>query len=154
MPYVLRQNNPRGSSKRFTFYTASDCPVVGNHYLQQARVLVFYSRKGVDREMARRFKEQPPTLASLELEGWELVQIRNRLTPGLKAAAIRYNHNVRAIAGTSAMMSRVYTQLGYFDLAEEVGRQCTLIREQLAKDYAKVKADLLARKEEHAKQNR
>ena len=56
--------------------------------------------------------------------------------------AVKYNHRVRAISGTSAMMAQAYRSLGYLSYAEAVERKCKMIKAELARCYAITKAEL------------
>ena len=58
------------------------------------------------------------------------------------AEAIKYNNSVRALSGTSAMMSSLYHRLGYPTLAKETEDHCKRIKAQLARTYAETKRKL------------
>lgn len=58
------------------------------------------------------------------------------------AEAIKYNNKVRAISGTSAMMAQAYRSMGYVPYAEDVERKCKMIKAELARCYATIKAEL------------
>ena len=140
MPYVIRRDNPEGSKYKFSYFTGNDFPQQANRFDCTVRVPVFPSKKAVlEWCAAHEYKFQ---WNELELNGWELVQVRNRKVEGLMAEAIKYNNKVRAISGTSAMMSGLYHRLGYPTLAKETEDHCKRIKAQLARTYAETKRKL------------
>lgn len=145
MPYVIRRDNPTGDKYKFSYFTGNSRPQFANRFDCTVRVPVFPSKRAVVEWLANKvvFNARPLyTWEELELNGWELVQVRNRKVEGLMVHAINYNNNVRALAGTSAMMSGLYHRLGYPTLAKETEGHCKGIKAQLARTYAETKRQL------------
>lgn len=138
MPYVIRRDNPEGSKYKFSYYSPIGWHQLANRFDCTIRVPVFPSRKDTNKFLA----EHGIDMDFLELAGWELVQVRNRKVEGLMAEAIKYNSKVRALAGTSAMMSGLYHRLGYPTLAKDTEDHCKRIKAQLARTYAETKRQL------------
>ena len=140
MPYVIRRDNPEGHKYKFSYFTGNSRPQFANRFDYKLRVPVFPTKKvAIDwcTNHELRF-----CWLELERDGWELVQVRNRKIDGLMAEAINYNNKVRAISGTSAMMSGLYHRLGYPTLAKETEDHCKRIKAQLARTYAETKRQL------------
>lgn len=140
MPYVIRRDNPEGHKYKFSYFTGNSRPQFANRFDCTVRVPVFPSKKAVVEWCAEH--ELRFSWLNLELNGWELVQVRNRKVEGLMAEAIKYNNSVRALSGTSAMMSSLYHRLGYPTLAKETEDHCKRIKAQLARTYADTKRQL------------
>ena len=138
MPYVIRRDNPEGSRYKFSYYSPTGWYQLANRFDCTMRVPVFPSRKDTNKFLAKHGID----MDFLELNGWELVQIRNRKVEGLMVHAVNYNNKVRAISGTSAMMAQVYRSMGYVPYAEDVERKCKMIKAELARCYAITKAEL------------
>lgn len=140
MPYVIRRDNPIGHKYKFSYFTGNSRPQFANRFDCTVRVPVFPSKKAVlEWCAAHEYKFQ---WNELELNGWELVQVRNRKIEGLMVHAVNYNNSVRALSGTSAMMSSLYHRLGYPSLAKETEDHCKRIKAQLARTYADTKRKL------------
>lgn len=140
MPYVIRRDNPEGHKYKFSYYSPTGWHQLANRFDCTVKVPVFPSKKAVVEWCAE--QELRHSWLNLELAGWELVQVRNRKVEGLMVHAINYNNNVRAISGTSAMMSGLYHRLGYPTLAKETEDHCKRIKAQLARTYAETKRKL------------
>lgn len=140
MPYVIRRDNPEGSKYKFSYFTGNNFPQQANRFDCTVRVPVFHSKKAVLEWCAEH--ELRFSWLNLELNGWELTQVRNRKIEGLMVEAVKYNNRVRAISGTSAMMAQAYRSMGYVPYAEDVERKCKMIKAELARCYAITKAGL------------
>jgi hypothetical protein len=139
MPYVLRRDNSTLFPKcKFQFFRGDNFPISANRFDHTVNVPVFKYRA----ELWDWVNKLGYTKKQLESYGYELVQVRNRKIEGLMVHAVNYNNTVRALCGTSAMMSALYHRLGYPTLAKETEDHCKRIKAQLARTYAETKRKL------------
>lgn len=150
MPYVIRRDNPEGHKYKFSYFTGNSFPQQANRFDCTVRVPVFPSKKAVVAwvdALATHVNGKPLwTWNELELNGWELVQVRNRKVEGLMVHAINYNNSVRAISGATAIYIQALQRMpgrNHSLAISAAKKRLGWIKEDLANQYAKVKAKLL-----------
>lgn len=144
MPYVIRRDNPEGHKYKFSYFTGNSRPQFANRFDCTVRVPVFPSKKAVVEWCAEH--ELRFSWLNLELAGWELVQVRNRKVEGLMVHAINYNNSVRAISGATAIYIQALQRMpgrNHSLAISAAKKRLGWIKEDLANQYAKVKAKLL-----------